>query len=283
MDDLDRMLRRLVQALRTGFPEYLTRPFEVGELYQRIIPYRHNRRELGLDTNGDYELVLTRLLSGERGYLVGDQQLQDAMREELASTNPDTSAFRGWADARVRITEDALRQADIPGASMDDVRLSPRVPPAPELAASPPPAPAAPAAPAASAVAAPAAAPPKQAAAAETSSFRPSAVPATPPAPARPAPPAPPRAAAAARPFVPTPPFPVPPPAPMSPSTRSVSSSALGGSCRYCGGTLPEGRRYTFCPHCGQNLTVQHCPACNTELEIGWKFCTTCGRAVGDA
>jgi hypothetical protein len=278
MDDLDRMLRRLVQALRTGFPEYLTRPFEVGELYQRVIPYRHNRRELGLDTNGDYELLLTRLLSGERGYLVGDQQLQEAMRQELASTNPDTSAFRGWADARVRITEEALRQADIPGASMDDVRLSPRAPAAPELAASPPPPAAAPL------VAPPMAAPPKQAPAAETSSFRPSAVPVAPPAPARPAPAAPPRAAAPpSRPFVPTPPFPAPAPAPMSPSTRSVSSSALGGSCRYCGGTLPEGRRYTFCPHCGQNLTVQHCPACSTELEIGWKFCTTCGRAVGDA
>src|SRR5688500_2362905 len=167
MDDLDRMLRRLVQALRTGFPEYLTRPFEVGELYQRIIPYRHNRRELGLDTNGDYELVLTRLLAGERGYVVGDQQLQEAMRQELASTNPDTSAFRGWADARVRITEEGLRQADIPGASMDDVRLSPRAAGAPpELAgaASPPP----PIAPPSTPAPAPATAP-----VTETASFRP--------------------------------------------------------------------------------------------------------------
>ena len=66
----------------------------------------------------------------------------------------------------------------------------------------------------------------------------------------------------------------------MSTTQRSVTASALGGSCRYCGGTLPDGRRITFCPHCGQNLTVQHCPACNTELEIGWKFCTTCGRSI---
>jgi predicted amidophosphoribosyltransferase len=66
----------------------------------------------------------------------------------------------------------------------------------------------------------------------------------------------------------------------MSAPPRSTTAEALGGRCRYCSGTLPTGRRLTFCPHCGQNLTVQHCPACNTELEVGWKFCTTCGRGV---
>jgi hypothetical protein len=54
MDDLDRMFRRLVQNIRTGYPDYLSRPFEVSELYQNIIPYRHNRSELGLEQNQDY-------------------------------------------------------------------------------------------------------------------------------------------------------------------------------------------------------------------------------------
>ena len=44
MDELDRMYRRLVQNLRTGFPDLLGRPFEVAELYTTLIPYRHNRR-----------------------------------------------------------------------------------------------------------------------------------------------------------------------------------------------------------------------------------------------
>jgi predicted amidophosphoribosyltransferase len=66
----------------------------------------------------------------------------------------------------------------------------------------------------------------------------------------------------------------------MSAPPRSTTAEALGGRCRYCSGALPAGRRLTYCPHCGQNLTVQHCPACNTELEVGWKFCTTCGRGV---
>jgi predicted amidophosphoribosyltransferase len=65
--------------------------------------------------------------------------------------------------------------------------------------------------------------------------------------------------------------------------SRSTTASALGGSCRYCNGTLPDGRRLVFCPHCGQNLTIQHCPACSTELELGWKYCTTCGRSVASA
>jgi predicted amidophosphoribosyltransferase len=39
----------------------------------------------------------------------------------------------------------------------------------------------------------------------------------------------------------------------------------------------------TFCPYCGENLTVRRCPACSTELEAGWRFCITCGREVDAA
>ena len=80
MDDLDRMYRRLVHNIRTGHPDYLSRPFEVSELYQTLVPYRHNRRELEIETNQDYELALMRLLSGERGYLSGDSRMQEALR-----------------------------------------------------------------------------------------------------------------------------------------------------------------------------------------------------------
>ncbi len=51
-------------------------------------------------------------------------------------------------------------------------------------------------------------------------------------------------------------------------------------SCRYCSGRLPEGRRVTFCPHCGLDLTKRQCPACSTELEAQWRFCVTCGRGA---
>jgi len=64
----------------------------------------------------------------------------------------------------------------------------------------------------------------------------------------------------------------------MSTSQSSRRSNSL--ICRYCGGNMPPGRQVTFCPHCGQNMTVTQCPACSAELEVGWKYCPTCGREV---
>ena len=56
---------------------------------------------------------------------------------------------------------------------------------------------------------------------------------------------------------------------------------AIGGAqCGYCGGDLPVGRTVIFCPHCGQNVGVMHCPVCGTELDVGWQFCITCGREM---
>lgn len=247
MDELDRLYRLLVEAIRAQQPELLTRPFEVADIYQSIMPYRLHRRALGMETNSDYEMTLLRLLSGERGYVIGDEEMQDALRRELATPNPDPGAFRPFAQSHVALAADALRRLEqgsfsaAAGRAMPTPAATPTV--APRAAAAPlPPIP-----------------------------------PAAPPAPA----PLPPRPAAAAAPA----PMRSPVTNPslqqtMSAPPRSTTAEALGGRCRYCSGALPAGRRLTFCPHCGQNLTVQHCPACNTELEVGWKFCTTCGRGV---
>jgi hypothetical protein len=79
------------------------------------------------------------------------------------------------------------------------------------------------------------------------------------------------------------PPPPEVPEAPLPASDMPVGRpnpvrAAPGELCRYCGTRLPDGRSIVFCPACGHNLTIKHCPACNTELEIGWKYCVTCGR-----
>src|SRR6476620_1341048 len=103
MDNLDRMYRHLVRTVRTKYPQYLTQPFDVGELHQTILPYRLYRRELGLETIEDYEITLSELLSGARDYLVVDQQMKDVLKQDLASVNPDPSAFKQFSSAMVSL------------------------------------------------------------------------------------------------------------------------------------------------------------------------------------
>jgi hypothetical protein len=65
-------------------------------------------------------------------------------------------------------------------------------------------------------------------------------------------------------------------------TARPITIAPTGENCPFCRGHLPAGRQVSFCPHCGQDLTVVHCPACGSELERGWKFCVTCGRSSVD-
>lgn len=74
-------------------------------------------------------------------------------------------------------------------------------------------------------------------------------------------------------------------PVPVGRLTLPGGMPAVGAAmpvptCQYCEMTLPLGRTVTFCPYCGQNLTVKHCAACGSELEVGWRYCVTCGRAA---
>ncbi len=252
MDNLDRMYRHLVRTIRTKFPQYLTQPFDVGELHQTILPYRLHRRELGLETNEDYEITLSELLSGARDYLAVDDQMKDVLKQELTSTNPDPAAYKQFSSAMVSLAPNALRSLD---AGPDDPSTPLRttvVPtieearamnrPTAEIPAQQPPAPNAPSAPSAPA----ASVPPVQASA---SAVRPSAM----------------------RPSTPV----------TAPSGARAITPVPGERCRSCNEMLPAGRPITFCPHCGQNVTTMNCPACGSELEVGWKFCPTCGRKTG--
>jgi len=226
MDDLDRLFRRLVENIRNGYPAYLSHHFEVSELYQNLIPYRHNRRETGIETNQDYEVALCRLLTGERGYLAVDDAMAGAIRAELATPNPNTAIFREFAASRIALLAGAQQRAD---EMMVDLDAAPKgVSSGAASRASPSPA-----------------APRPSWAGRGSSTGVATTI----------------QAAASA--------------------ASSTSTSSRGdSSCRYCGGNLPDGRSVAFCPHCGQNLTIQRCPACGTELEISWKFCITCGRGI---
>ncbi|MGH7662861.1 MAG: zinc ribbon domain-containing protein [Gemmatimonadaceae bacterium] len=274
MDDLDRMFQRLLYNIRNSYPEYLTRPFEVSELYQTLIPYRHNRRELEIETNEDYEMAMLGLIAGARGYLKAEDGVQRVLRQELESPNPDTSAFRAYAHSPVSIAQDAEQrlEGNAGDGSREPISASPFAPP-PR-----PPASAAPARRAPSS--APAQPRVETAKRSQRAAPRKAAAPSPLPRSMATVPPAP----AAAPTSFPSASEPSQThPGAMATPQRYVTANALGGSCSYCGGSLPDARRLVFCPHCGQNLTVQHCPACGTELEVGWKFCTTCGRGVAQA
>lgn len=66
------------------------------------------------------------------------------------------------------------------------------------------------------------------------------------------------------------------------PSGMTVAGSSVAAPapacCRYCDNRLPQGRKVTYCPHCGMDLSKKQCPACSTELEVSWRHCVTCGR-----
>ena len=244
MDDVERMYRHLVRTIRSTSPQLLTQPFQVADLYATILPYRLHRRDLGLETNQDYEMAMLELLSGARGYLLVDSRMREVLGASLKSPNPDPQLIREFASTRVSLSPDGLRQYD-PDALAAATAAAPTAP-AGIPAADVEPVPVRGAAASAAAASPPSAATPR----------------ASPPAP---------RAAAAS---------------PSAPSTatrrpsRPITIAPTGETCPHCKGELPAGRQINFCPHCGQDLTVQHCPACGSELEHGWKFCVTCGRAA---
>lgn len=80
-------------------------------------------------------------------------------------------------------------------------------------------------------------------------------------------------------PFIPPTAFTEPEPEPAHVEHHPVSA---GTQCEYCGGVLPTNREAKFCPHCGQPQQGElKCQGCGGELDVGWAYCLTCGRATG--
>jgi hypothetical protein len=180
----------------------------VQELYDTLVPYRHYRRDLGIETNQDYEAALTRLLSGENGYIRADQSMQDRLKKELVSQHPDLGAFRDYAETRISLVPDAVQKlgVSIPSQNSGGYSVGTRSTGATGGNGSP--------------------------TAGEGTSF----------------------------------------------SVPALSTMEVPDGCRFCGGTLPQGRPVTYCPHCGQNLAAKHCEGCGAELDLAWKFCVNCGK-----
>ena len=279
-DALDQLFAILVRTVRDQRPEYLASAFDVSELLA-FVPYKAVREMIGADTNDDYGHTVTRLLAGDKGLLFVDDLMQDDLRSELQSKNPDLQAYRSYLNSKVKLAQERVRLVlDAAGP-----------PPLRESAA----APAAPAAPAAAV--APAVEPPMPAAKPPAAEPKPASA-ALPAAPAASAPPKPATRAPASAQAAPRPPAPAPPKAAAStrdlsivmkpravPDATAVVSAGMDArsarpGCKYCGQPLPQSRDIRFCPHCGQDLSVHRCAACSAELEPGWKFCVSCGRSA---
>ena len=192
LDTVERMFRVLVRTIRTKHPAYLAEAFTLADLQQQILPYRHFRRDLGLESNQEYELALMQLVGGAKQYLKADERVRDEFSRELASSDPKPARIRDFGDARLWLDEDAAAAIGTAGTPVSS---------------------------------------------------------------------------------------PVQPPIAEKDREERLPSSAR---CRFCGGELPKvgGREINFCPHCGQNLRVRHCPACGAETEEGWKYCVSCGKGL---
>ncbi len=110
MDEITRFARRLVEQLSTS-KEGVHRAVTIGQVREKILPYRTHRRALMLESVEDYETVLLRLIAGERGF-VRTLPAAAARRcqEELAGANPDLGVLDEVADSTIQITSLAAAQ-----------------------------------------------------------------------------------------------------------------------------------------------------------------------------
>jgi len=242
-DLLEALFRRLVANIAALDPSALHRPVNVTAIAERLVPYRTHRTALGFDTNEDYELTILRLLAGEGGYVqVFPEDAAAAIVAEVGGVNPDPGFFRQFPDATFLLDPDRVAELTESRGARPAFRPDPG--PLPGRYAGPP----------------------------DYEPAPPGRFDITPgddePDDVLEAP-----GAESDLPFALDD---ADDSAPASPR-EVLSRSAL---CSYCGGGLPVGRTVLFCPHCGQNIGVVHCPTCGSELDVGWEFCITCGRKV---
>ncbi len=135
MDALDLLFRRLVlSAQAVGV---LDRPLELGEILDRLAPYSAARRDGKIETHDDYQHLVMRLVAGERDLVFADDLMQDDLRAELASPNPDLAVLRTYLNAKVRLSTGAIQQVLAGDTAID---LTPPTPmkPGPAVRASKP-------------------------------------------------------------------------------------------------------------------------------------------------
>jgi predicted RNA-binding Zn-ribbon protein involved in translation (DUF1610 family) len=110
--DLERFFRRLVENLAGTDPARLHRPLPLDDILQAIVPYRANRRALGLDSSEEYELVVMRLCAGEGGLVRTEpDEARARLAEELRSANPDLAVLHSFESVLLTLRPEPLARA----------------------------------------------------------------------------------------------------------------------------------------------------------------------------
>jgi hypothetical protein len=121
VDALDLLFRRLVLTAQAA--DALARPIDLGELMNTLLPYKAARRDGMIETNDDYLHTMMQLVAGERDYVFADDLMQDDLRNELASSNPDLGLLRTYLNATVRLSSIAVTRV-LEGDTQIDLRPS---------------------------------------------------------------------------------------------------------------------------------------------------------------
>lgn len=130
--NLERLFRQIVLNLAARDPGGLRRPLSLAEVRDGIVPYRANRRALGIETSEDYELALLQLYAEEAGLARTDPSRARAeLAGELGRAHPDLTILQRHETATIRLDPVAVAKILDPEPNL---RFAPRSSPSsPEL------------------------------------------------------------------------------------------------------------------------------------------------------
>jgi len=112
VNDVERLFRQIVRNLSGSDPARLRRPLQLGDIRERIVPYRTNRRPLELESSEDYELALIRLCAGEGGLVRTEPaEVRAEFQAEISSLNPDLSILAKHDEALVTLDAGSVARA----------------------------------------------------------------------------------------------------------------------------------------------------------------------------
>ncbi|HEU4828633.1 MAG TPA: zinc ribbon domain-containing protein [Gemmatimonadales bacterium] len=109
MSDLHRLFSLIVTNIAATDASRLHSPMTIGDLMQRVAPYRSSRRHLDVVTSEEYELLILRLAAGEEGLArLEPPETLARFRKELAGLHPDLHILTFDEAATLTLSRDAV-------------------------------------------------------------------------------------------------------------------------------------------------------------------------------